>query len=221
MDKAKNYILTLIGVLLVIGAIVVSVVAYQSVSQVVSRVQTHHDLKSILLALHEYHDEHGHFPPAKVVDENGNMRSWRSLINGANYGYDQSQPWDSDGNRPAIQKNSYASRLQGQGYLCLAIVGETAAWLPSGTRKMRDFTDGSHNTLLLLAIRDTEIEWWEPRDLLLDGTNLTIEGDPSRPVNLKNAYLCRADGTINMAEQPISMEVLRKMLTVDGGEPLE
>ena len=36
---------------------------------------------SIIVALHNYHDEHGSFPPAYVSDESGRpLYSWRVLI---------------------------------------------------------------------------------------------------------------------------------------------
>ncbi len=39
------------------------------------------NLRQLSLALHNYHDRHGHFPPPYVADANGKpMHSWRVLI---------------------------------------------------------------------------------------------------------------------------------------------
>ena len=46
-----------------------------------AHVQCKNNLKQIMLALHNYHDDFGTFPPAYTVDENGEqMHSWRTLI---------------------------------------------------------------------------------------------------------------------------------------------
>ena len=43
--------------------------------------QTHNDLKWIVMALHDYHDAHGHFPPTVIRDDEGSaIHSWRSVI---------------------------------------------------------------------------------------------------------------------------------------------
>jgi hypothetical protein len=66
-------------------------------------------MQQIGIALQKYHDQHGSFPPAYTVDENGNpLHSWRTLI--LPYFeepkwkeiYDQirfDEPWDSEHNR--------------------------------------------------------------------------------------------------------------------------
>jgi len=43
--------------------------------------QCHHHLKGLALAFWNYHEEHGSFPPAYTIDENGQpLHSWRVLL---------------------------------------------------------------------------------------------------------------------------------------------
>lgn len=77
----------------------------QSVREAARRVSCLNNLRHIELALHNYHNAHGCFPPAYIVDESGRpMHSWRVLLpyleQEALYDqYDFSEPWDGPNNR--------------------------------------------------------------------------------------------------------------------------
>src|SRR5262249_40256468 len=75
------------------------------------RAQSANNLKQIGLALHNYHDTMGNFPPAAIVDEQGNrLLSWRVAI--LPYieqvelykQFKLDEPWDSDHNKKLIAK---------------------------------------------------------------------------------------------------------------------
>lgn len=73
------------------------------------RAQQQNNMKQVLLALHNYHDVFGHFPPASVVDpQSGVARSWRveilPFIGGAPLWneYKKNEPWDSESNKKIL-----------------------------------------------------------------------------------------------------------------------
>ncbi|MFH1923215.1 MAG: DUF1559 domain-containing protein, partial [Planctomycetota bacterium] len=133
------------------------------------------NLKQIGLALHNYHDDHGCFPPAYIADEDGRpMHSWRVLIlpymeQGPLYDqYRFDEPWDGPNNRQLanIPVRYYACPRPGKqpstttNYV--AIVGPDTAWPESNTTTVGDFTDGTSNTLLVVEVANSGIHWMEP-----------------------------------------------------------
>ena len=83
--------------------------AVQAAREAARRPQSMNNLKQIGLALHNYHDMYGSFPPAVVTDADGkplysgsrpaaSFREKRRLPQ-----FDLTQPWDSPENRPLSQ----------------------------------------------------------------------------------------------------------------------
>src|SRR5260370_743998 len=68
--------------LVVCGGVVIALLLPQTSSrEPARRSQCKNNLKQIGLALHNYHDVYGSFPPAYFVDASGKpMHSWRVLI---------------------------------------------------------------------------------------------------------------------------------------------
>jgi prepilin-type processing-associated H-X9-DG protein len=148
------------------------------------------NLRQIGLALWNYHDEHGTFPPAYIADKDGKpMHSWRVLILRqmdrvdvySQYRFDE--PWNSPQNRRLESLiNSYSGH-----YRCpqdgasddgrasyLAVIGPQTAWPGSeGAVRDRDFPKGTDKTVMLVEVADSGIRWMEPRDLNFDEMNFT------------------------------------------------
>jgi beta-lactamase regulating signal transducer with metallopeptidase domain len=147
-----------------------------------ANMQQQNNLKQIGLALHNYHDTHGHFPPAVIVDEaSGEVHSWRVEIlpyieQAALYNsYRMNEPWDSEHNKqilaqmppvyaPVAQRTDAAPMANHTGIL--AIVGEGSGFAAEGEGlQIRDFIDGTSNTLLTVDSPGELVPWTKPDDL--------------------------------------------------------
>jgi hypothetical protein len=144
------------------------------------RSQCRNNLKQIALALHNYHDTYGSFPPAYIADENGRpMHSWRVLILPflessdlySKYRFDE--PWDGPNNRlladrmPRVYRCPSETRTDQPSLMTsyLAVVGPETVWPGDKSRSISDIQDGTSTTLLVVESHNSGIHWMEPRDL--------------------------------------------------------
>jgi hypothetical protein len=171
-----------IGVLehLVILAIVLMAVLI--LYPVVAANRTHHcdcdeKLSAIHLALHRYHEIHKSYPPVCVAAEDGTrLHSWRVLILpelGRGDLYDRyrfDEPWNGPNNRKLYEDIPYAFtpcqvRGKPEGVTTYrAVVGHAAAWSPSRSRRVSEFTDDNRTTIWIVEREDEPILWTAPID---------------------------------------------------------
>ncbi|MBI3467166.1 MAG: DUF1559 domain-containing protein, partial [Planctomycetes bacterium] len=140
-------------------------------------VQCSNNLKLLLLAMHGYHDTYGCFPPAYLADANGRpMHSWRVMLlpfldePGLYQAYDISEPWDGPNNsKLANRMPPYFSCPAdgGSGWTTnyLAVVGPETIWPGDKPVAIRQIRDGVSNTIALVEVANSGIQWMEPRDL--------------------------------------------------------
>lgn len=197
------------------------------------------NLRQIGVALHEYHDTHKTFPPAFIPDEKGQPRtSWRTLIlpfmeQEALYDrYDFNVAWDDPKNEAVrqTQLQFYRSprsetKPNGTNYVVVtrsdlaAIAGGQGATAFPGAhgRKLADLRDGTANTILVIEIRNSDIEWSEPRDI--DFSQLST--DPSAPNSINQVgsiLVLMGDGSARRLDSQTPLETIQAMLTADGSE---
>ena len=199
--------------------------------------QCANNLKQIALALHAYHTEHGSFPPAYIVDENGvPMHSWRVLIlpyleqTNLYEQYDFNEPWDGPNNSLLHDHvvsiygcPADASAKNSANYL--AVVGANTAWPGEEGRTIEQIRDGTSNTILVVEVCDHGIHWMEPRDLDFLTTSTTINQGPlGRTISSRHTPLANvafADGSVRFLSNNTSGATVRALLTVDGGEEVD
>ncbi len=218
----KNKIIAIcIAVIVVLaGVLVVNIVS--DIRRQLFLKQSRNDLKWVALALHSYHDTHGSFPPAVIRDGDGNpIHSWRAIIHGEMAKvvesvefkvYDFSQPWDSQVNR-----QSTSGRFRSYPYQILAVVGRNAAWGTDGARSLADFKDGTAESVLLIAVRNTEMTWHQPVDAVVnDSGKLTVN---NQELDLStDLYFVTADGSITHAANGIAPHTMSALLTINAGD---
>jgi prepilin-type processing-associated H-X9-DG protein len=202
-----------------------------------SRSECSNNLKQIALALHNYHNVHGSFPPAYIADKNGRpMHSWRVLIlpflehGGLYEQYDFNEPWNGPNNRkladiPIAAFNCPADNKEPSTTTnYLAVVGPDTAWTGSESTSLADFAGDKGTTLLVVEVADSGIHWMEPRDLHVLQMALTINPPAGQGISshhLGGAIAAFADGHIEYLPETVSPEDLRAMLTWSGGEPID
>jgi hypothetical protein len=187
----------------------------------------------IQLALHQYHDEHGCFPPAVAYGPDGKpWRSWRTLIlpycgsgpRQLDYRFDE--PWDSEhdrrfanelhawhcGNDPSTDPSTASF---------LAVVGDHTMWPPHGTTTRFDAKDGTDRTALIVEVFDSGVLWTAPRDLRFDEMAFTVGVKNGRGIRGAGggAHIALVDGSVGSVSSEAPPELIRSILLRDDGGP--
>ncbi len=244
-----------IGVLLIVLLLVATWISMlpRTPREVVDRDHTCVNKLSLLgLALHNYHDDYGSFPPAFVVAEDGMTRhSWRVMALlyfdeqplYEQYRFDE--PWDGENNRtlhdqlfgrhwthicPTIERDDLgASVARLTSYL--AVVGPHTAWRGAKPVSLNEITDGIDQTILLVEVENSDINWFEPRDLSWDEMSFRLNDPDSLSPSSRHIHnggwfgddrpfvnVLMVDGSVKKLPADTPPETLKALLTIDGGE---
>ena len=197
-------------------------------------------LGAIALALHQYHQDFGCFPPAFLADSRGRpMHSWRILVlASADYparsiyeSYRFDEPWNSP-------TNSRLAVGMAEFYQCpcdqdrpgsiftnyVAIVGPGTIFQGDQPVALSDIHDGASDTLMVVEIADSNISWMEPRDLDVRRMSF-LPNDPSHPsISSRDpggpgAVL--ADGARIRLDKHFTSRLIKAMSTINGGEQIQ
>jgi hypothetical protein len=190
-------------------------------------------LKQLALAMHVFADAHkGTFPtPASYSKDGKPLLSWRvhvlPYIEQLHL-YQQfhlDEPWDSEHNKKLIaQMPAIFAHPAGKG----KAEGKTPFVVPVGKDTIfpggkgigfRDITDGTSNTLLILTAADADmVTWTRPDDWQFD-PKAPHRGlvDKERPV----LWVALADGSVRSLPATVSADLLRALMTRNGGEVID
>ncbi|KAA0141494.1 DUF1559 domain-containing protein [Gimesia chilikensis] len=193
------------------------------------------NIKQIMLALHNYHERHHHFPPAVVLGPDGKTpHSWRVellpyLDQQALYDkYRLNEPWDSEHNLKIAEtvvpvfSHPNSSKPANSGYF--VVVGEGTAFGNKQGVSFKEITDGTANTIAVVEAK-RDIPWTKPEDISYDGKKLPQFGGFSEnpPVNGQPAigvyYVGSCDGRARMIMDNMDEELLKSLLTIADGKP--
>jgi Protein of unknown function (DUF1559) len=185
------------------------------------------------LAVANYHDTYGCFPPAYVADRDGRpLHSWRVLIlpfleQRALYdAYNFAEPWDGPNNRKLADRigQIYLRSGLGSDHLgttsFVAVVGPQTVWPGSGVQTHAEIGDGLRATLMVVEVPDGQFRWMEPKDLQFERMSFRINDGSGRGLGsrLGGARVVFADGMVRTLPDDFDPHTLRAMLTANGGE---
>jgi hypothetical protein len=190
--------------------------------------QQQDSLQSIAMALHNFHDLYGRFPKSTSQSESGDaLLSWRVHLLpflGHEDLYDQfvlEEPWDSPTNRPLADQipeifltEDFA--LEAGLTVYQVPVGPGAAFEDNTEIRVRDFTDGTSNTILIVeASPERAVIWTQPGDYAFDpdGTLDGLQG--VEPEGFNAAF---ADGRVGVVLE--TADALKALFTRNGGEQI-
>jgi prepilin-type processing-associated H-X9-DG protein len=194
------------------------------------RASCSNNLKHIGIALLNYQDEFGAFPPAYTVDANGKpLHSWRTLIlpyleQGPLYErIDLKKPWDDPANQSArdtkVQTYQCPSANTPEGKTTyLAVVGPNSVLQAAQPRSAEEIADDKGLTMLVIEV-DPEhaVHWMSPEDATEAQVVSFASAKPlAHPGGTHAAF---ADGSIRFLPESIQQPaVLRALISVAGGD---
>jgi len=198
----------------------------QKARESANRMSSINNLKQMALAMHNYHSTYNRLPPAAIRDKNGKpLLSWRVAIlpfieqDGVYKQFHLDEPWDSEHNKKLLDKmpRVYAPlNVEGKPGMtfCQVFTGKGTVFEDPDGNKFTDITDGALEHAAGRRSRQRS-PWTKPEDLTFE---------PNKPLpklggqfpKIFLASIC--DGSVRSLSQQASQEVLRALITRNGGE---
>ena len=193
-------------------------------------------LRELGIAWHNYHDVYRAFPPAeptfmikKTDTPKKSGLSWRVHVlpyldqAPVYHEFHMHEPWDSPHNKALVAKmpaifRPADPRLAAQGKTrFVAPIGDRLITTENGNpTRIRDITDGTSNTILLVEADDEHaVVWTKPDDLSVDLAKPTA-GLAIRPPG--GFLVLMADGSVHFVRANIDRAELAGLFTRAGGE---
>jgi hypothetical protein len=195
------------------------------------RMRSANNLKQLMIALHNYHDAHGHFPTDVRDKDNKPLLSWRVLIlpyMDHEHLYKQfklDEPWDSENNKKLIEKMPKPLRSPRQAATLkdsttyLAPLGKGFMWDEPNGLKITQITDGTSNTIALVEADDERaVIWSKPEDITIDSKN-PIAGLLGHYTDGFQAAM--ADGSVRWFKKGLDPVAQWAWFTRSGGEVVD
>ena len=210
--------------------------AVQSGREAARSSQCRNNLKQIAIAFHCYHAVYNTFPPAYIPDKDGKpMHSWRVLIlpfmeqQSLHQQYNFNEPWDSPRNQrvtgtvvPAYKCPSALGGPTETNYM--VVTGPGTLFEGAEACSMAKISDGLSNTILVVEVGGTGVNWAEPRDL--DGRKVSPPFSPPRPdaagsYHAGHLNVALGDGSTRPLSDSIDPATVRGLTTRAGGEQIQ
>jgi len=196
-------------------------------------------MRNISLALQTNATEHdGQLPPAYIADADGRpMHSWRVLLlpylgddGRALYEqYNFDEPWNGPNNSKLadqIPEIYHCIDDNDNPHGCtsyVAIVGPRTLWPGPEPRALDRVPDGAVNALLIVEVHKSGIHWMEPRDLHIGQMAMSVNPTAGQGISSPHkggANVMFADGHGTLLSDDIKPELLRQLIDIDDGGPI-
>lgn len=228
--KTNIWVIVFATAAVIAFAVMLLLPASRSARPAARRNQCINNLKNIALAMHNYHDVHGEFPPAYTVDEDGKpLHSWRTLLlpfveePELYESIDLTKPWDDPVNAKAFEVGLSIYRCPSidipknqTGYL--AIVSPDSCLQPVKSKNFGQITDGTSKTIMIIEVpAEQAVPWMAPTDASLK-TFLGLRQAAHQAHN-SAAIAAFVDGHVTaLVPTSLSEETMRAVPTAAGGE---
>lgn len=189
------------------------------------RLISQNNLKQIGLALHNYHDTHGSFPPAVVSDADGKpLYSGRLLLlpfleEASLYErFDKTKAWDSPENITLSQtpiavfqdRANKAGTATRSDYVFAT--GAGTAFEGNKSVKFGQVTDGLSNTVLIICTTSGPANWAAPTDWSIDSGTVPPSAHDAK------LLLLYGDGSVRLMKSKYFGENMRALTSKSGGD---
>jgi prepilin-type processing-associated H-X9-DG protein len=202
--------------------------AVQAAREAARRSQSSNNLKQLALAMHNYADANGNFPPRATFDAEGKpLLSWRVqllpyLDQQALYQqFHLDEPWDSDHNKqfieqvPDVFRNPSSPTPPGMADY-LVPTGKGSIFEGKEGTPFSKITDGTSNTLLILeTIPGSAVIWTKPDDFDFDPSDPLAGLGTAHPGGFNAAM---ADGAVRFLAATVDPQVFLRLLMMADGE---
>jgi type II secretory pathway pseudopilin PulG len=234
-----NFFPLLTAIALVAVLLVVGVPIYRLIQRDAELRQCESRLRQIALALIRYEDAYGQFPSVYIPDKAGQpAHSWRVLLlpfldstaATALAKYKFTEPWNGPNNSKLRKSDPYfascprflrcpGDRTPKAMTSYVAIAGPRTMWSPSLFVRSADVLDGLSQTIMVVEIAKSDIEWLEPRDLPLAELHESLHSN-SQPAllashekgGIQGGIVVFGDGHTEFLPHSISEQKLIEML---------
>ncbi len=195
-------------------------------------IEARNRLRYQAIAMHNFHQDHGSFPPSASYDDNGKpLLSWRVHL--LPYLGDEAvalyqrfrldEPWNSPHNKTLIAKmpkvfQDPSGKVKEPGMTRIVVpIGEGFVFDGSETGvRVRDIRDGTSNTIMMIeAAPESAVIWTRPQDLVIDPK------DPLKGVvaaGQSHFNVLAVDGALHRIPGTIDKKKFMALLTRDGRE---
>ncbi|WP_231742246.1 DUF1559 family PulG-like putative transporter [Stieleria varia] len=205
------------------------------------------NLRYVGHAVQSYHSSFGRFPSPDCDGHSWRIRCVPFMFASPMYGeYRFDEPWDSEANisidtRPLPTKDfppdggppPEEPHGMPYAYQCidesnahhtafLMLVGVHAFGKPGGWRRSDEIVDGLETTLAIVETIRSDVHWLDPTDLNIDKMSFSLN-DGLNSISSPHASgpaVLFCDGAVYRLHSSVTPDLLRAMVTIDGGEPI-